>query len=332
VAAFSPARLEVLKLLTSQVAIALENARLYAQEQEKSQQLKQSLQKLQQTQAQLVQTEKISSLGLLVAGVAHEINNPVGFIAGNLHHANAYVKDLISLVNLYQQHYPHPMPEIAEAAEEIELDYLTEDLPKMLGSMQLGTDRIRDIMQSLCNFSRIDGIEKKPADIHAGIDSTLMILQHRLKAKAKRPAIQVIKEYGDLPLVKCYSGQLNQVFMNLLGNAIDALDESNGDRTYAEMERHPNIIRISTEVKQEGKGEKTDSFAVIRIKDNGAGIAEATRCKMFDPFFTTKPQGKGTGLGLSISYQIVAEKHGGVMECISEPGKGAEFVLAIPLN
>ena len=332
VAAFSPARLEVLKLLTSQVAIALENARLYAQEQEKSQQLEQSLQKLQQTQAQLVQTEKISSLGPLVAGVAHEINNPVGFIAGNLHHANAYVKDLISLVNLYQQYYPHPMPEIAEAAEEIQLDYLTEDLPKMLGSMQLGTDRIRDIMQSLCNFSRIDGIEKKPADIHAGIDSTLMILQHRLKAKAKRPAIQVIKEYGDLPLVKCYSGQLNQVFMNLLGNAIDALDESNGDRTYAEMERHPNIIRISTEVKQEGKGEKTDAFAVIRIKDNGAGIAEATRRKLFDPFFTTKPQGKGTGLGLSISYEIVAEKHGGAIECISEPGKGAEFVLAIPLN
>ena len=332
VAAFSPERLEVLKLLTSQVAIALENARLYAQEQEKSQQLEQSLQKLQQTQAQLVQTEKISSLGLLVAGVAHEINNPVGFIAGNLHHANAYVKDLISLVNLYQKHYPHPMPEIVEAAEEIQLDYLSEDLPKMLGSMQLGTDCIRDIMQSLCNFSRIDGIEKKPADIHAGIDSTLMILQHRLKAKAKRPAIQVIKEYGDLPLVKCYSGQLNQVFMNLLGNAIDALDESNGDRTYAEVERHPNIIRICTEVKQEGKGEKTDSFAVIRIKDNGAGIAEATRCKLFDPFFTTKPEGKGTGLGLSISYQIVAEKHGGAIECISEPGKGAEFVLAIPLN
>ncbi|MEG4631669.1 AAA family ATPase [Microcoleus sp. AR_TQ3_B6] len=332
VAAFSPERLEVLNLLTSQVAIALENAILYAQEQEKSQQLEQSLQKLQQTQAQLVQTAKISSLGLLVAGVAHEINNPVGFIAGNLHHANAYVQDLISLVNLYQQHYPHPMPEIAEAAEEIQLDYLTEDLPKMLGSMQLGTDRIRDIMQSLCNFSRIDGIEKKPADIHAGIDSTLMILQHRLKAKAKRPAIQVIKEYGNLPLVKCYSGQLNQVFMNLLGNAIDALDESNGSRTYAEMERHPNIIRISTEVKQEGKGEKIASFAVIRIKDNGAGIAEATRCKMFDPFFTTKPQGKGTGLGLSISYQIVAEKHGGAIECISELGKGAEFVLTIPLN
>jgi len=338
--AFSPERLEVLKLLTSQVAIALENARLYGKEQEKSQQLEQSLHKLQQTQAQLVQTEKISSLGQLVAGVAHEVNNPVGFISGNLHHANDYVRDLICMVNLYQQHYPQPVSAIAEAAEDMELDYLIEDLPKMLGSMQLGTDRIRDIMQSLRNFSRIDGIEKKPADIHAGIDSTLMILQHRLKATSERPAIQVIKEYGNLPLVECYSGQLNQVFMNLLGNAIDALDESKGDslrdscaaRTYAEIERAPNTITICTEVKQEVRGEKTDSFAVIRIKDNGRGMAEATRCKLFDPFFTTKPEGKGTGLGLSISYQIVVEKHGGAIECISEPGKGAEFLIAIPLN
>ena len=352
--AFPAERLQVLKLLTSQVAIALENAQLYAKEQEKSQQLEQSLHKLQQTQAQLVQTEKISSLGQLVAGVAHEVNNPVGFIAGNLHHANDYVKDLICIVNLYQQHYPNPVPEIAEAAEDMELNYLIEDLPKMVSSMQLGTDRIRDIMQSLRNFSRIDGNEKKPADIHAGIDSTLMILQHRLKAKAERPAIQVIKEYGDLPAVECYSGQLNQVFMNLLGNAIDALDESNGDRTYAEIERDPNIIRICTEVKEssaadfvadvadvmgnkqqmkgEGRRGETETFAVIRIKDNGRGMAESTRCKLFDPFFTTKPEGKGTGLGLSISYQIVVEKHGGAIQCISEPGKGAEFVIAIPLD
>jgi len=358
--AFSPDRLQVLKVLTSQVAIALENARLYAKEQEKSQQLEQSLHKLQQTQAQLVQTEKISSLGQLVAGVAHEVNNPVGFIAGNLHHANAYVQDLISLVNLYQQHYPNPVPAIAEAAEDIELDYLMEDLPKLLGSMQLGTDRIRDIMQSLRNFSRIDGTDKKPADINAGIESTLMILQHRLKAKPERRAIQVIKEYGDLPAVECYSGQLNQVFMNLLSNAIDALDESNGDslrdscatRTCAEIEQHPNIITICTAAKEgsatdyvadltdvtdvkkkeDGREGKTEAFAVIRIKDNGPGMAEATRCKLFDPFFTTKPEGKGTGLGLSISYQIVVEKHGGAIECISEPGKGAEFVIAIPLN
>ncbi|MCC3500612.1 MAG: AAA family ATPase [Microcoleus sp. PH2017_15_JOR_U_A] len=356
VGAFSPERLQVLKVLTSQVAIALENAKLYAKAQQKSQQLEQSLHKLQQTQAQLVQTEKISSLGQLVAGVAHEVNNPVGFISGNLHHANDYVRDLICIVNLYQQHYPQPVQEIAEAAEDMELDYLMEDLPKMLGSMQLGTDRIRDIMQSLRNFSRVDGNEKKPADIHAGIESTLMILQHRLKANAERPSIQVIKEYGDLPAVECYSGQLNQVFMNLLSNAIDALDESNASRTYADIDKHPNIITVCTEVKdvkeegirkkEEGRGNKeegrenkeevrggkSESFAVIRIKDNGRGMAEATRCKLFDPFFTTKPEGKGTGLGLSISYQIVVEKHGGAIECISEPGKGAEFVIAIPLN
>ncbi|MGL5065879.1 MAG: trifunctional serine/threonine-protein kinase/ATP-binding protein/sensor histidine kinase [Microcoleus sp.] len=330
VGAFPPERLQVLQVLTSQVAIALENARLYVREQEKSQQLAQSLQKLQQTQAQLVQTEKISSLGQLVAGVAHEVNNPVGFICGNLHHANDYVQDLICILNLYQQHYPNPVESIAAAAADMELDYLIEDLPKMLGSMQLGIDRIRDIMQSLRNFSRVDGNEKKPADIHAGIESTLMILQHRLKAKAERPAIQVIKEYGSLPAVECYSGQLNQVFMNLLGNAIDALDEFNATRTYAEIEKQPNIITICTEVKEEGRGEKIDSFAVIRIKDNGPGIPEATRCKLFEPFFTTKPEGKGTGLGLSISYQIVVEKHGGSIECISEPGKGTEFVLTIP--
>lgn len=332
VGAFSAERLQVLKVLTSQVAIALENARLYAQEQEKSQQLEQSLHKLQQTQAQLVQTEKISSLGQLVAGVAHEVNNPVGFISGNLHHANDYVQDLICILNLYQQNYPNPVPAIAEATADMELDYLIEDLPKMLGSMQLGIDRIRDIMQSLRNFSRVDGNDKKPADIHAGIESTLMILQHRLKAKPERPAIQVIKEYADLPAVKCYSGQLNQVFMNLLSNAIDALDESNGDRTYAEIEKHPNIITICTEIEEEGTGGKVEKFAVIRIKDNGPGIPEATRCKLFEPFFTTKPEGKGTGLGLSISYQIVVEKHGGAIECISEPGKGAEFVITIPLG
>ncbi len=340
VGAFSPERLQVLKVLTSQVAIALENAKLYAQAQEKSQQLEQSLHQLQQTQAQLVQTEKISSLGQLVAGVAHEVNNPVGFISGNLHHAVANINDLINFVNLYQEHYPNPVAEIVEAAAEINLDYLIEDLPKMLASMKLGTDRIRDIMQSLRNFSRIDGTDKKPVDIHAGIESTLMILQHRLKAKPERPAIQVIKEYGDLPAVECFSGQLNQVFMNLIGNAIDALDESNADRTYAEIERHPNIITVCTEVKESSaadfvadvRGDKIESFVVIRIKDNGPGMPEATRCKLFDPFFTTKPEGKGTGLGLSISYQIVVEKHGGAIECISEPGKGAEFVITIPLS
>ncbi|WP_420840310.1 trifunctional serine/threonine-protein kinase/ATP-binding protein/sensor histidine kinase [Argonema galeatum] len=246
--AFTPERLEILKLLTSQVAIAIENARFYRREQEKSQQLAQSLEKLKQTQAQLVQTEKISSLGQLVAGVAHEVNNPVNFLSGNLHHANEYVQDLLKHLQLYQQHYPNPPVEIIENSQDIELEFLAEDLPKMISSMQLGTDRIREIMQSLRNFSRVDEAEKKFVDIHSGIDSTLMILQHRLKAKPQRPGIQVIKKYGELPLVECYPGQLNQVFMNLLANAIDALEEYNNGRTFTEIERNPNIITILTQV------------------------------------------------------------------------------------
>lgn len=322
--AFTPDRLELLKLLTSQAAIALENARLYAREQEKSQQLQQSLQKLQQTQSQLVQTEKISSLGQLVAGVAHEVNNPVSFISGNLHHANQYLEDLIQHLQLYQQHYPNPASVIQDNAEDIDLDYLLEDLPKMLSSMKLGTDRIRDIMQSLRNFSRADGVEKRATDIHEGLDTTLMILQYRLKAKPNRPAIQVVKEYGDLPKVKCYAGQLNQVFMNLLSNAIDALEESSLGKRYAELEQSPNMITIHTAVVRDN--------IVIRIADNGPGMSEAARSRLFEPFFTTKQEGKGTGLGLAISYQIVTEKHGGSLECISTPGQGAEFAIAIPIG
>jgi len=283
------------------------------------------LYKLQQTQAQLVQTEKISSLGQLVAGVAHEVNNPVSFVAGNLHHASQYVADLIKHLHLYQQYFPNSPDEIAENAEEIDLEYVLEDLPKMLSSMKVGTDRIREIMQSLRNFSRVDESGKKPVNIHDGLDSTLMILQHRLKAKPERPAIQVVKEYGNLPPVECYPGQLNQVFMNLIANAIDVFDEYNSSRTYTEIERRPNIIRIRTEVLDGNQ-------VVIRIVDNGLGMTEEVRSRLFDPFFTTKPVGKGTGLGLSISYQIVVEKHLGKIECNSASGEGTEFAIAIPIS
>ncbi|MGF1677538.1 MAG: ATP-binding protein, partial [Rivularia sp. (in: cyanobacteria)] len=322
--AFTNSRLEILKLLTSQAAIAIENARLYAREQEKSQQLQQSLETLQQTQAQLVQTEKISSLGQLVAGVAHEVNNPVGFIAGNLSIANQYIEDLLQLLNLYQTNVPSPPEEIEIFQEEIDLDYLLEDLPKMITSMELGTERIRDIMQSLRNFSRTDSADKKPVNVHEGIETTLMILQHRLKAKAERPAIQIIKKYEKIPLLKCYSGQLNQAFMNLLANAIDALDESNEGKTYAEIEKNPNVITICTSADEDK--------VTIRIADNGPGMTEEVRSKLFNAFFTTKPEGKGTGLGLSISHQIVTEKHGGNLYCISSPGNGAEFVIELPLE
>jgi predicted ATPase/signal transduction histidine kinase/tRNA A-37 threonylcarbamoyl transferase component Bud32 len=321
--AFTNNRLEILRLLTSQAAIAIENARLYAREQERSQQLQESFQQLQQTQAQLVQTEKISSLGQLVAGVAHEVNNPVSFISGNLSHVNQYVEDLINLLELYQKYLPSPPAEITDEIEAIDLEFLLQDLPKMISSMKLGTDRIRGIMMSLRNFSRTDSADKKAVDIHEGIETTLMILQHRLKASPTRPAIQVIKEYGKLPPVACFPGQMNQVFMNLLANAIDALEESNQGKTFAEIEKNPNVITIRTQV--------ADNQLMIHITDNGPGMSEETRQKLFDAFFTTKPEGQGTGLGLSISYQIVTEKHGGTLECISSPGQGAEFVIQIPL-
>jgi len=317
IGAFTQQRLEVLKILTSQAAISLENATLYHELQESAVELEGSLHKLQQTQAQLVQTEKISSLGQLVAGVAHEVNNPVSFISGNLHHAKEYTADLMKHINLYQKYFPNPPAEIQENEEDIELEYLIEDLPKMLSSMKLGTDRIREIMQSLRNFSRTDTSEKKPADIHAGIDSTLMILQHRLKPKGELEEIRIVKEYGDLPEIACYAGSLNQVFMNILANSIDAMEEA--------RVKHKKTITIRTEMIDEDR-------VVIRIKDDGPGMTEEVRQRLFDAFFTTKPEGKGTGLGLSISHQIVVEKHGGKLECISAPGEGAEFQIEIPIH
>ncbi|WP_017314890.1 ATP-binding protein [Mastigocladopsis repens] len=282
--------------------------------------LQQILRELQLTQAQLMQSEKMSSLGQMVAGIAHEINNPVSFIQGNLIHAQAYTQDLLELIQIYQQHYPIPPKEIQEKIKAIELDFITEDLTKLLNSMSVGTQRITKIVLELRNFSRLNEAEFKKVDIHEGIDSTLMILEHRLKATHEHPQIKVIKEYGQLPLVFCYPGQLNQVFMNTFANAIDALEEA------ARNSKPPApMIRIRTQVLD-------NNWMVIRILDNGSGMTEEVRSKLFDPFFTTKPVGKGTGLGLSISYQIIVEKHGGTLEVNSALGEGTEFVISIPIK
>lgn len=288
-------------------------------------QLEQTLQDLQSTQAQLIQTEKMSSLGQLVAGVAHEINNPINFIYGNLTHVNNYTQDLLALISLYQECYLHPEPKIQDRIEEVELSFLIEDLPKTLTSMKVGADRIRQIVLTLRNFSRLDESQMKPVNIHEGIDSTLLILQNRLKAKPDYPGIEIIKEYGTLPEVECYAGQLNQVFMNILGNAIDALHKHDKYYSLEEIKSNRSTITIHTQVID-------NHWVRISIKDNGPGMSESIKARLFDPFFTTKAVGEGTGLGLSISYQIVVDKHGGKLQCLSQPGQGAEFRIEIPLK
>jgi signal transduction histidine kinase len=293
---------------------------------ERTAELTQAMYDLQKAQIQLVQKEKMSTLGQLVAGVAHEINNPINFIAANLTHAEKYIQDVLEHLHLYQQNFPNPGVEIKTHADEIDLEFLLEDLPSLVASMETGTDRINQISVSLRIFSRADTTAKIAVNIHEGIDSTLMILKHRLKANENRPAIEIIKDYGDLPLVKCYAGQLNQVFMNLLSNAIDSFDEYSEIHSYAEMELNPNTIIISTKI-----NEKEEQI-VIRIHDNGPGLLPQAQAHLFEPLFTTKPLGKGTGLGLSISHQIVVEKHGGQLTCNSVSGKGAEFVITLPLH
>ena len=293
---------------------------------EKNDILENTLKELKKTQGQLIQTEKMSSLGQLVAGIAHEINNPVNFIHGNLTHAHEYTQDILRLVELYQQEYPEPTTTIQDEVESIDLDFLCEDLPKLLISMEVGSQRIREIVKSLRNFSRVDEAECKPANIHEGIDSTLMILQNRLKLKSESAGIEIIKEYGELPPVECYPGQLNQVFMNLLTNAIDALDEYSQQKiSLEEVKAKQSQIMISTEVLD------SNSIAIC-IADNGPGIPPEVVSQLFDPFFTTKPVGKGTGLGLAISYQIVVEKHHGELICVSQVGKGTEFIVQIPIT
>ncbi|MBH8567190.1 AAA family ATPase [Nostoc sp. CENA67] len=307
---FTPERLVIINLLCSQVSISLENTRLYQQ--------------AQQTQLQLVQNEKMSALGNLVAGVAHEMNNPLGFIFSSLKQAQPNFSDLIAHLEYYRQRFPNPGDDIIKHGEEIEIDYLVEDLPQMLSSMEVACEHLRNISTSLRIFSRADLEYKVACNIHEGIDSTILILKHRLKANQHRPAIEIITNYGNLPLVECFLGQLNQVFMNLLANAIDALEESNDQRSYQEIKSNPNRIQIATYLEA--------NYAKISIADNAKGMTKEVKQKIFDHSFTTKGVGKGTGLGLAIARQIIVEKHNGTIQVNSNLGEGTEFIITLPVK
>ena len=309
---FTFERQQIINFLSSQAAISIENAQLYSN--------------LKQSQLQTVQSEKMSALGNLVAGVAHEMNNPLGFINATLKQAKPTITDITKHLKLYQETFPEPGDEIFDHGSEIDLDYSLEDLPKMVDAMVMACDRLKNISTSLRTFSRADQDYKVSFNIHDGLDSTILILKHRLKANEKRPAIEVITEYGDLAKVECYPGQLNQVFMNILANAIDALDEfnSNSERSFDEIKANPNQITVKTSVENDN--------VKISIADNGKGMSDEVKAKIFDNLFTTKGVGKGTGLGLAIARQIIEEKHGGKLSCNSVLGEGTEFILEIPAS
>jgi PAS domain S-box-containing protein len=287
--------------------------------------LQTTLQELQRTQSHLIQSEKMSSLGEMVAGVAHEINNPINFIHGNLTPVNSYSQDLIELIRRYQKELPVPSSELQDFLEDIDLDFLLADFPKVLDSMKTGTERIREIVLTLRNFSRLDEAAMKDVDIHEGIESTLLILQNKIKATSDRPEIEIRRQYSSLPEVYCYAGQLNQVFMNLLANAIDALDEVCVKQHRAGITGYQPCITIATNLLENNKVE-------VKIQDNGTGIPASIKSRLFDPFFTTKSVGQGTGLGLSISYQIIVDKHKGQIICDSAIDQGTTFTITLPLG
>jgi signal transduction histidine kinase len=323
-----------LKLSTLTHTLAEQNDRLKQLSEELEQRveertaaLSKSLNDLKQAQVQLVQSEKMSALGQLVAGVGHEINNPLNAITGNLSHAEDYIQDLLHLIDLYRQKFPQPGDEIEEEVEAIDLEYLKDDLPKLLGSMKVGAERLSHISHSLRVFSRSDRTQKVDFDLHDGIDSSILLLTNRLKGKGDRPEIEIVKEYGMLTRVQCFPGQINQVFMNLLANAIDALEEAWEIDSSLKPLGEKDKPKIWIRTKQDNDGR-----AIVKLADNGLGISPEVRTRLFEPLFTTKPVGKGTGLGLSIGYQIVVEKHGGTLTCFSEPGQGAEFIIALPIQ
>ncbi|MDF5736393.1 MULTISPECIES: sensor histidine kinase [unclassified Nostoc] len=279
---------------------------------------------LQEAQTQLIQAEKVAALGRLTAGIAHEVNNPINFIAGNLNFVEQYVQEVLDLLKLYQKYLPDPPIEIQNAIKTKDIGFLLHDLSKIIQSMQIGTDRVIEIVSSLNNFSRHREAGKKLANLHEGLESTLLILGHRLKANAHRPTIQQIKEYGELPPIECYPSEINQVFMNLICNALDAIEEIQKNQNFEENSQYTGVIRIQTESIKEG--------VILRIADNGSGINEADQTKIFDAFYTTKTIGKGTGLGLSIAYQIIVNNHRGKLSCHSTQGKGTEFVIELPIR
>ncbi|MEH1921003.1 GAF domain-containing sensor histidine kinase [Nostoc sp.] len=312
---------DLLMQIGTQLGVGLQQAELLEQTQRQKEEITQTLKELQYTQSQLIQSEKMAGLGQLVAGVAHEINNPISFIYGNITYVTEHAENLLKLLHLYQKQYPKTTEEIQKQVAALDLDFISDDFPKILTSMKIGADRISQLVLSLRSFSRLDETGMKPVDIHEGIDSTLLILQHRLQPETNSFAIEVVKQYGELPPVVCYAAQINQVFMNILNNAIDALENS---ATSGKKIQNPKIL-IRTEVIEE-------NTILIWIADNGCGIPERMRSRIFEPFFTTKQPGQGTGLGLSISYQIIVEKHGGNIKCVSEAGKGCEFWIEIPMK